>query len=1632
MDIQIRGAREHNLKDVDVMFGDGLTVVTGVSGSGKTSLIFDTLYHEARRRFLDVFNAGRSVARLAPANVDSITGIGPTVAVEQNLLNRNPLSTLASASGLHPFLRLLFARFGTRHCPSCQNDHIVMSEDEVVERIRREARLHPIEIEAVLVRGSQGGHRTLLNLLSQQFSAKAVIVDGEKWSKKKLEGSTAHDIGVVVGIFSGKTSIKEVREAVSGARALGASSVTIRQDNSTSKLSMANVCAVCGTWFGDLEPKHFKMKCEECEGDGCQACNKTGIHPLASGVLWADQSFPELLDLSVAESSTLFKRAKLPSTAARLKKEITRRLQALETVGLGYIQLNRPSPSLSRGESQRVRLAISLTSRLEDIVHVLDEPTIGQHPADVARLLPAFRKLPGPVIYVEHDRLAAASADRVVDLGPLAGAAGGEVTFRGTPAELWKSRTSTGLHFSLKERVHIPEARPDPIDFLTVLGAHQHNLKDIDVRIAMGRLNVVTGISGSGKSSLVEHVLVPSLEKKTGVGCNSVEGPETKAVLVDQRPIGKNPRSNPATYTKLSDIVRDLFASETGLSKSHFSFNRPEGHCPTCKGMGATEVKMRYLPSLWIQCSDCEGKRFRGEVLTAHVKFGEKKLSIADFYNQSIETVQKIFASEERLPENRRKSANRILDALVTIGLGYLSLGQSSPTLSGGEAQRVKLAKYLGRANLSDQLLVLDEPSTGLHPKDLSGLLDVLDRLVRAGATIVIVEHNTDLIRSADWIIDLGPDGGPDGGELIYAGSLDGLVGTKRSLTAKALQLEKSVKPRIRDSVQSTPVSDSISIRGATANNLQNVSVLIPKGKLTVVTGPSGSGKSSLVRDVLQAEAERRYYETLSVYERQGTREGPEAPVESVSGLGVSLSVSSRRRRGAGYWNVYALRTNVGTVTEISNHLSALLASIGKRSCPKCSETMERKEYYECPECGTKRTMLKPRDFSPRTYSSACETCSGIGHRQIPVPDKLLIHPDKPICDGAMYSPGYFPKGYFCTETSWAYGALRALGIRYGFDPAVTPWNELSNEAQEAFLHGDKNIEPLEIAYLGTRRGKRIEVNSKGRWAGFYRWVSDWDIGGTYTRREPCEACKGTGLRSEFLTVRLSGHNIHELREMTLAKLHDVIHSLDIVDTSTAPIQGSLHRVTERLAFLKKVGLRYLHLNRVASTLSAGEAQRIILASLLGSGLTSLTIILDEPTRGMHPSEVDALVDALTALRDEGNTVVVVEHDPSVIRAADEIVDMGPSSGRSGGHVVAQGSPTEVEASDTLTAKWLKRDREFGQRGEFRTPLAWMTIRGARVHNLQNLTVEIPLDVLTGICGVSGSGKSSLMIDTLGRELAPKKFSTSVSYEALEPGEHDQVEGRPSRTVVLDQGRKGIRSPGQALGLFKPLLAIYSESEDAKALDLDQKTLAAHCSVCEGSGRIRTDMGFLPDVFTSCEICRGTGRSPEAWNVRCKGVSFPELNNLTLGEIYDLFGDDDRILKSLKPAIDVGLEYLVLQQPSVTLSGGEIQRLKIAQELSKKNKKGTMFILDEPTVGQHMEDVDRLVGVLNRLVAEGNTVLVVEHHPHLLSVCDWLIELGPVGGPDGGRVIAMGTPEEISGMDTPTSPYIRQVREGTI
>ena len=938
--------------------------------------------------------------------------------------------------------------------------------------------------------------------------------------------------------------------------------------------------------------------------------------------------------------------------------------------------------------------------------------------------------------------------------------------------------------------------------------------------------------------------------------------------------------------------------------------------------------------------------------------------------------------------------------------------------------------KYLGRNHLENHLLILDEPSTGLHPRDLDGLLIVLDRLVRNGATILVVEHNTDFIRAADWIVDLGPGAGPMGGMLLYEGPPAGIYNVKSSFTGKALKLEKSIQPGKPDKIEKA-AAGVIRIRNARANNLKGVHVDIPKNKLTVVTGVSGSGKSSLVGNVLEAEARRRFLESLSMYERQGVSEGPQAPVDSLSGLGVTLSLKQRLPL-AHIWSqifMYTRRSSVGAVTELRHHIANVLASMGERKCLKCGSPMVKKELWECHECKATASIAKGDHFTGGHYSSSCGKCSGIGSLQAPRPEKLILHPDKPLAAGAMYSPGYFPQTYLCRDSP----IIPAIGKHYGFDPFTLPWNEMPEEAKNAFLFGDGHTYTLNY----VSKSANIKGQERTRelpWHGFYGKnfaLADWDFHGTYTSQTPCPQCDGTGYKPEYLAMTLAGKNIFELSEMPLVQLADLVKQIPKPPPGLPLVESSLSTISKRLRFLRQVGVGYLNMNRPAGTLSAGEAQRIQLASLLGSGLTSLTILADEPSRGMHPSELEALRDALLELRDAKNTVVVVEHDMLMIRAADHVIDLGPGAGALGGTVVAKGRPDDIIKAKSVTGKWLMKTtgkrRQPGEIRNRRKPKAWMTLRGARENNLKEETVKFPMGVLMGVCGVSGSGKSTLLIDTVGRTLVKKYQTSSIAHEPVKSGAHDSIENKPCNTIIIDQTRREIWSPAKFLGLDRPMMKIFSESDDAQALGMKDLESGARCSSCYGWGYKRIKMGFLPDEYVECEACRTSGFNPEAWDIRVHGVPLPQVSSMTIDEIYERFREERNLSSSLNTVRQVGLGYLVWNQPGQALSGGEAQRLKIAKELHKRAKDPTLYILDEPTLGLHMEDVSRLVQVLNLLVDAGHTVAVIEHHPYVLAACDWLIELGPGGGPEGGRVIAQGPPEAVMKTDTPTAPYLREL-----
>lgn len=1565
--LEVEGATEHNLRDVDVTFGPGLTAVVGVSGSGKSSLVFDTVYNEARRRFLETLALGSPWSRVPPADVRRINGLGPAVSIAQNVLNRNPTSTVATSTGMHPFFRILYSRFADVACARCDRPVRAISEEERLNaalEILAESGA-AVDVDVPLVRGICGSHERLLKGARDLFER--VVVDGRPWRGRALDAGSPHDIVVRIGQLEPSDSPADVRALLERADAVGSAEVVVGGNS----MLRAPICPGCGAWVRPLEPSAFQPGVAD-----------TTSHRVAG------LTIEELMATTVEAAAEFVEGLREVTRARRVQQELQRRLRPMLDLGLGHLTLDRPMPTLSRGEAQRTRLAVVLAGRLEDLLHVLDEPTIGLHHTDLARLLDAIAELPGPVLMVEHDRTAIAMADDVVEIGPGGGAAGGRLVFHGPPAALWKAGTPSGIGFSTDAPV-TRDRRERGADTITIVGASARNLDGIDCEFPIGLLTVVTGPSGAGKTTLVREVLLASLAGSEPVGCDGIDAPPVRALAVDQAPLGNNPRSNPATYTKVFDRIRSLFAKETGRSPSEFTFNRPEGACDQCEGMGAIEVQLPYVASTWIRCDGCDGTRYRAESLAATWN----GMTIADVLECSVDEAAELFAHD--------RATARTLHALQEVGLGYVKLGQPSPSLSGGEAQRVRLARELTKAKAGD-LVVLDEPSTGLHPADLARLIGVLDGLTRLGCTVVVVEHQPDLIAAADWIIDLGPGGGPAGGRLLHCGP------------PTAPERRDRVKPRARPRKRPRATSE-IRVEGARANNLQSVDVSFRKGAFTVVTGVSGSGKSSLVGDVLSAEATRRLLECLSVYERQSAHEGPEAPVDAIVGLGPTLIVDTNNAspgddRG---------RATVGRSSELDRLVAVLLARAGDRRCVDCDGHMSRTSPapdtpWRCDDCGTAGVAIEPRHLvgSPMSF---CRTCLGRGVQRRFIESKLIRRPEEPVCGRCLHSPGYYPKNYMCTPGTGLHPRLLAFAARHEFDPFTTPWSEMTEAARHAFVWGDP--EPfLDGARVNDFDPVLGNTDRGWRWTGLHR-LALHDVGGMYSEGGVCERCDGRRLRAEYLTIRLGGRDRSELFSMPLVELDDVVAALPAPDDPIAV--DALATIRHRLRFLRLVGLGYLHLDRSAWTLSAGEAQRVKLASVLGGGLLGMTVVLDEPSRGLHPREVAALTETLEELRDAGNTVVVVEHDPVVIRAADAVVEIGPGAGRDGGRIV------DVRSRGSLTRRILENRVPRPRRAERRSPSGWMRVRGARENNLVCDEVAVPLGVLVGLCGVSGSGKSSLVVDTIGIALAPPKVTTSIATrDRLEPGKHDAIEGAPKRVLVADQSREAVVSAGTFLGIVDAVRRTFAMSDVAESAGITEADMKQGCDLCGGRGSWRERMWFLPAVTHACDACGGTGYRREVASLVVRDHTLADVEALTLGEVAEIFGDVPAIARACDAAARVGLGYLVVRQPGWSLSGGEAQRLKLAKELARRTSGSALYLLDEPTVGLHVADVGVLVTALDEVVASGSSVVVVEHNPDLLAACDWLIELGPGAGPDGGRIIFEGTPEDMVSAPTPSAPYI--------
>ena len=828
--IHIKGAREHNLKNLDVVLPrDRLVVVTGLSGSGKSSLSFDTIYAEGQRRYVESLSAyaRQFLEQMGKPDVDSIEGLSPAISIEQKSTSHNPRSTVGTVTEIYDYLRLLFARVGQPFCVNCGQPITAQTVQQMVDAIGALPVGSRFQVLAPIVRGRKGEYRKELADARRAGYVRARI-DGAIVGLDEaisLDKQRKHTIEIVVDrlVMKDEESLqRRLADSVETALKLTQGLVgVLTEENTVTLYSEQLACITCGVSYPELAPRVFSFNsphgaCPACDGIGyevsvcpegqeysehylCPVCRGTRLKAESLAVKVGGKSIAEVTQLSIREAGSFFECLDLNERermiGQRILKEIRERLEFLLNVGLDYLTLDRAAATLSGGEGQRIRLATQIGSGLVGVLYILDEPSIGLHQRDNHRLLQTLlrlRDLGNTVLVVEHDAATMRVADHIVDMGPGAGVYGGSIVAQGTPAEVMRHPDSlTGQFLRGEKRVALPARARRPKGFLTVVGADKHNLKAVNAKIPLGLLTCVTGVSGSGKSTLMLEVLFPSLSsllyhrKPRMEGCRTLKGADAldKVIDIDQSPIGRTPRSNPATYTGVFTFIRDLFAGlpesrVRGYRPGRYSFNVKGGRCETCQGGGLIKIEMHFLPDVYVTCEACKGRRYNRETLDVR----HKGKSIADVLDMTVAEALDFF---EHIPAIARK-----LQTLADVGLHYVKLGQSATTLSGGEAQRVKLSRELSKRATGRTLYLLDEPTTGLHFADVQRLLDVLNRLVEHGNTVLVIEHNLDVIRNADWIVDLGPDGGNAGGQIVDEGPPAELIKSGTSWTAQVLREE--------------------------------------------------------------------------------------------------------------------------------------------------------------------------------------------------------------------------------------------------------------------------------------------------------------------------------------------------------------------------------------------------------------------------------------------------------------------------------------------------------------------------------------------------------------------------------------------------------------------------------------------------------------------------------------------------------------------------------------------------------------------------------------------------------------------------------------------------------------------------
>ena len=1836
--IRIRGAKQNNLKGIhlDMPLGK-LNVITGPSGSGKSSLAFDTIYAEGQRRYVETFSpyTRQFFERMDKPKVDSIEGIPPAIAIEQVNNMRSTRSTVGTITEINDYLKMIFPRLAEATCPGCNRPVRPDTPESIVRELlsayaeKQALILFPVPVPKNAVTADFAAF-----LQSQGFVR--VWLYGNVIRLDEVEALRGRKLPAQVLVVQDRISLEakqraRLSEALEAALRYGKGKVAVNLDAETRHFSTDWSCADCGITLPTPTPGLFSFNspigaCPTCRGFGRtlgidigkaipdeslsinlglvrpfqgstygesqldleRAARKRGIdihkafddytpeerHWLIEGTdpdpevaynrgewygvrgffKWMEsrsykmhvrvflsryRAYTECGDcgggrlkkeayafrigphtiadvwrMPVSELHPLVQTWPLKAgdhAAKLLRDEIASRVSYMDRAGLGYLNLDRQTRTLSGGELQRVNLTTCLGASLVNTLFVLDEPSIGLHPRDIGRLIgvmEGLRDKGNTLLVVEHEEAVMQAADNLIDIGPGRGEKGGELVFNGPLEKLAKTRGSlTGDYLFGRKSIPVPAKRrsvsnrailgpsrgknaPNTTHTLSIRSARQNNLRKLDADIPLNAFVCITGVSGSGKSTLVHDVLYRNLQKLRGEVCEdepgrvgSISGWEQlgSVVMVDQSPLARTPRSTPAVFTGAFDHIRTLFAASDdaatqGIMPGFFSFNSGEGRCERCMGNGFEKIEMQFLSDLFVTCPECEGKRYKPHAL----KILLNGKSIHDVLSMTIDDAVPWFASIEH---RAVASIHRSLQLVIDAGLGYLRLGQPLNTLSGGEAQRLKLVGHLLEPQTpgKSSLLLLDEPTTGLHFDDIALLIKLLQRLVDEGNSLVVIEHNLEVIKCADWVLDLGPEGGAGGGTLVIAGTPEDVADCRASHTGRYLKpVVSGSKLQASSSVAESPASyrtghletlnlnletkNAISIRGAREHNLKNISLDIPRDEFVVVTGLSGSGKSSLAFDLIFAEGQRRFLDSMSVYARTFVEQMEKPEVDLISGVPPTVAIEQRISRGGG-------KSTVATVTEVYHFLRLLFAKLGTQHCPKCAVAVKKQSSEAILKTiqGHLRTsgghllapLIKARkgfhtDVAENAAKHGIETLWVDGEFKPTMGFKRLERFKEHSIDAVIAKVGKGESAdvlrpHIETGLKMGKGTIKLrladktmhvlstemscpiCGLSFEeLDPRLFSFNSPHGWCKDCRGFG----------YTGHQRDlsdRNADVSMlEAELEEERRFHSDDDEDAA--PRQLCPTCHGSRINEIGRAVQLQKSTIQDFASLTAGEAGKLIAKLKFEGTEAIIARDIVKEIEQRLKFMQEVGLGYLQLNRSADTLSGGEAQRIRLSAQLGSNLRGVLYVLDEPTIGLHPRDNEKLLNTLTALRDKGNSLLVVEHDDETMKRADTILDLGPGAGKFGGEVVAQGTLAHLlKSKQSVTGQSLKHPLKHPSRGT-RRPLpsakskdGWLRVTGATANNLKNIDVSIPLGRLTVLTGVSGSGKSSFMHGALSpavrEKISKAKIKVTKAWKTVSGFENLHTVHEVDQSPI---GKTSRSCPATYVGILDDIRALFAQVPLARtrgytASRFSFNTEGGRCETCGGNGEIKVEMAFLPTTRVHCETCHGLRFNAATLEIEYNNKHIGDVLRMSITEAAEFFAPVQKIARPLKLLADTGLGYLQLGQPSPTLSGGEAQRIKLVTELRsgdgktikeqlkgiQKAGKRNLYLIEEPTIGLHIRDVARLIDVLHRLVDEGHTVVVIEHHPDVYAEADYLIDIGPEAGTEGGQLVAAGTPEQV-------------------